>query len=128
FEATDLWSDAYLTSPAVHEALDAFWANAPGPTGVGLQDSFAAMWAQVATRVGAHPAVVGYDLLNEPTPGTDAGAVFETLIGAFAHVTGQDPQQVAADFTDPEAKFAQLGRLDDVATHRAIGDAVAPLL
>src|SRR5699024_1200051 len=36
FTATDLWSDAYLTEPALHQALDAFWANTPGPGGVGL--------------------------------------------------------------------------------------------
>lgn len=36
-EDTDLWSDAYLVSPALHEALDQFWANAPGPGGVGFR-------------------------------------------------------------------------------------------
>ncbi|NHB85500.1 hypothetical protein G7085_15165 [Tessaracoccus sp. HDW20] len=56
-------------SPALHEALDAFWANAPGPGGIGLQDRFAAMWAHVAARVAGHPALLGYDLLNEPAPG-----------------------------------------------------------
>lgn len=128
FEASDLWSDAYLASPAVHQALDAFWANAPGPGGVGLQDRFAAMWAETAARFRDHPALLGYDILNEPAPGSAAGEIFGALIGAFAEATGQDPQLVAVDFASPEAKFAQLGLLDEVATHRAIGDAVAPLL
>lgn len=128
FEATDLWSDAYLTSPAVHQALDAFWANTPGPSGIGLQDSFAAMWGHVAARFHDHPALLGYDLLNEPTPGAASEEIFQTLIGAFAHATGQAPEQVAADFMDPAAKLAQLDRLDEVSVHRAVGDAVAPLV
>jgi len=128
FTATDLWSDAYLTEPAVHQALDAFWANTPGPGGLGLQDSFAAMWARVATRLGGHPAVIGFDLLNEPAPGSPAGPIFEAVLGAFAHATGQDVQQVAADFADPEAKLAQLGRLEDETVHRQVGDAVAGLV
>lgn len=128
FEPTDLWSDAYLTSPAVHQALDAFWANAPGPGGVGLQDRFAAMWAFAATRFAHHPALIGYDILNEPTPGTAAEEIFGSLIGAFAHATGQELGQVMADFMEPEAKFAQLARLDDQAVHRGVGDHVAPLL
>lgn len=125
FPATRL---AYLASPAVHEALDAFWANAPGPGGVGLQDRFAAMWAHVAARFGRHPALIGYDLLNEPVPGSAAEHIFSALIGAFAEVTGQDPQRIAEAFASPEDKFAQLARLDDIATHRAVGDAVAPFL
>ncbi|UNK69440.1 cellulase family glycosylhydrolase [Microbacterium sp. H1-D42] len=128
FSATELWSDAYLASPAVHEALDRFWSNAGGPGGIGLQDRFAAMWAHVATRLHDHPAVVGYDLLNEPTPGSQAPETFAALIGAFATVTGQDPEQVFADFADNEAKFAQLGRLDDPEVYRAVGDAVQPLV
>lgn len=128
FQATDLWSDAYFTSPAVHQALDAFWANAPGPTGVGLQDSFAAMWAHVAERFRGHPALFGYDILNEPAPGAASQQVFDALIGAFSNATGQDPEKVAAEFTDPGLKLSQLARLDDVAVHRAIGDTLAPLL
>lgn len=128
FTATDLWSDAYLTSAALHESLDAFWANAPGPGGVGLQDRFAAMWAFVAAQLGGHPALVGYDILNEPAPGSDAPVIFETLIGTFAVVTGQDPQQVFADFNDPHAKLNQLARLEDESTYREVGDAIAPLV
>lgn len=128
FTPTELWSDAYLDSAAVQQALDAFWADAPGPGGVGLQDRFAAMWGMLADRFGSHPAVIGYDLLNEPTPGGAARTILEQLVGTFAHVTGQDPLQVAADFDDPAGRFGQLGRLDDVQVHRAIGDELAGTL
>ncbi len=128
FDATELWSDAYLTSPAVHGALDAFWDNAPGPTGVGLQDSFAAMWAHVAEKVHGHPALIGYDILNEPTPGAASQEIFGALIGAFGIATGQDPETVAAEFMHPDMRMFQLERLNDIPVHRAIGDTVAPLL
>lgn len=125
FEATDYWSDAYLASPAVHEALDAFWANAPAEDGVGLQDHLAACWGELARRFGDHPAVIGYDVLNEPAPGGAAGELFGGVLMAFAEATGQEVEQLAADFEDPERKLAQLAHLDDVAVHRAIGDALA---
>jgi len=128
FEATDRWSDAYLISPAVHGALDAFWANQPGPTGIGLQDSFAAMWAHVAQRFRDHPALIGYDIMNEPTPGTASQEVFGALTRAFATATGQDPDKVAAEFMHPDMRMSQLERLDDVAVHRAIGNTIVPLL
>ncbi|WP_040281815.1 glycoside hydrolase family 5 protein [Tessaracoccus massiliensis] len=127
FDATSLWSDAYLSSPAVHEALDAFWSNAQ-VGGRGLQDHFAEFWLAVLDAVGKEPAVVALDLFNEPVPGSALPGYFELLIGAFAELTGQDPMAVADDWADPEAKFAQLQRLDDPQLHRALGDAVAPAL
>jgi endoglycosylceramidase len=60
----------YLANLALEHALDAFWANAPGPGGVGLQARFAAAWRRVAARFRADPAVLGYELFNEPFPGT----------------------------------------------------------
>ena len=35
-----------------------------------LQDHFADAWAAVVTRFKDHPAVIGYDILNEPSPGS----------------------------------------------------------
>lgn len=128
FAATDLWSDAYLESTAVHEAYDAFWADAPGADGVGLRTRYARMWAMLARRFGTHPAVIGYDVLNEPTPGAAAGEIFAAILGEFGEATGQNPAALARDFADPEAKLAQLGHLDDPALHRRLGDAIAPLL
>ena len=86
------------------------------------------MWAHVAQRLGKHPAVAGYDLLNEPTPGSAAPEIFANLIGAFAAATGQDPQALAADFSDPQAKFSQLDHLNDEDVHRQIGDSLHPLV
>jgi endoglycosylceramidase len=60
----------YLSNPALNRAFDHFWANDPGPGGVGLQDRYAAAWRHVADRFKDNRYVLGYDLLNEPWPGT----------------------------------------------------------
>ncbi len=60
----------YLTMPALQHAFDHFWANSAGPGGVGLQDRYAAAWRHVAAYFRHTPWVLGYELLNEPWPGT----------------------------------------------------------
>jgi endoglycosylceramidase len=60
----------YLAMPALQRSFDHFWDNDPGPGGVGLQDRYAAAWRHVASRFHDNPSVLGYDLLNEPWPGT----------------------------------------------------------
>jgi endoglycosylceramidase len=60
----------YFGNPALIRAFDHFWANDPGPGGVGLQDRYAAAWAHVAARFASARHTLGFDLLNEPWPGT----------------------------------------------------------
>jgi endoglycosylceramidase len=61
----------YAVMPALWRAFDHFWANDPAPGDVaGLQDRYAAAWRHVAERFQGHPGVMGYDLLNEPWPGS----------------------------------------------------------
>ncbi len=60
----------YFGMPALNRAFDHFWANDPGPGGVGLQDRYAAAWAHVASYFSGTPRIVGMDLFNEPWPGT----------------------------------------------------------
>jgi len=59
----------YLFMPALSAAFDNFWANDTAQ-GVGLQDRYAMAWKHVAERFGENPYVVGYDLMNEPWPGS----------------------------------------------------------
>jgi len=61
------WSLNYL-SPDVMRAWDNFWDHSLHPE---LQDAYAAMWAHVAVRFREHPAVLGYDIMNEPWQGSD---------------------------------------------------------
>ena len=60
----------YLSNPALQHALDAFWSDAPGPGGIGLQARFAGAWEHVATRFKHTRSVLGYEIFNEPFPGT----------------------------------------------------------
>ena len=88
----------YFGMPALNRAFDHFWANDPGPGGVGLQDRYAAAWAHVADRFENTPKVLGFDLFNEPWPGSvwqqcanPAGCpVFDAELQAFTE------KQVAA--------------------------------
>ncbi|MCC6144190.1 MAG: cellulase family glycosylhydrolase [Candidatus Hydrogenedentes bacterium] len=74
------WSVAYSTSPAVQRAFDHFWANTPGPGGVGIQDRYASAWQHVARRFAGEAFVIGYDLMNEPFMGSPIrGAIFDVF-------------------------------------------------
>jgi len=55
----------YFFMPGLWRAYDNFWANRPGPGGVGLQDRFAAAWRHVVERLAPESAVF-YDIFNEP--------------------------------------------------------------
>lgn len=55
--------------PAVAEDFQRLWSNTPATDGVGLQDHFARAMAALASRFRNDPAVAGYDIFNEPSPG-----------------------------------------------------------
>jgi endoglycosylceramidase len=77
----------YFLNLALLRAFDNFWANSPGPGGVGLQDRYAAAWGHVATRFASAQHTLGFDLLNEPWPGTPWTTCL-TLAGCPAFDTG----------------------------------------
>lgn len=60
----------YVTNPAMQRAFDNFWTNAPGPDGVPLQEHYAAAVRAIAAAVADEPLILGYDLMNEPWPGS----------------------------------------------------------
>jgi len=60
----------YEENPALQQAFQSFWDDAAGPDGVGLQEDYTAMFSAVAKQLAGEPYVLGYDLLNEPWPGT----------------------------------------------------------
>ncbi len=80
----EVWSDAYMLSPAVQAAFDNFWADAPGPGGTGIQTRYAAMWAHVVKALGREPNVIGYDLMNEPFPGSAVSQMLPNLAASGA--------------------------------------------
>ena len=60
----------YFAMPALWRAFDHFWNNDATAAGIHLQDAYAAAWRHVATYFRGNNAVMGYDLLNEPFPGS----------------------------------------------------------
>lgn len=72
--ACQLYGESDL-DPAVAAAFDNFWHNrrVPGPRraspGPGLQDEYIGALAALARRFDPDPAVIGYELMNEPLPG-----------------------------------------------------------
>ena len=82
-----VWSDSYLISSAVHAAFDNFWANAPAPDGIGIQDHYAAAWKHVAERFKNNPTIIGYDIMNEPFEGSSIlTAQAQLLTSEFAQL------------------------------------------
>ena len=74
-----VWAAGYFWGKATQRAFDNFWNNREY-NGRGLIDYFAAMWQHVAARFADHPALFGFDMLNEPFLGSDGGKLFKKLI------------------------------------------------
>jgi endoglycosylceramidase len=60
----------YFLNPAQNHAWDAFWGNAKSPDGVGLLNHYAQTWQAVANYFKGDTGVAGYELMNEPWPGS----------------------------------------------------------
>jgi endoglycosylceramidase len=144
-----VWSDAYFTSPAVQTALDHFWLNSPAEDGLGLQDHFAAAWGTLAQSFAAEVAVIGFDLFNEPFPGSGAvesqylmfvkGA--ELLASQAAEpgssagreeigsnpIASLSPEELAQQWLDPSGRFEILHTLEDAALFAQVIDVTEPV-
>lgn len=109
------WAANEAIMPAVWAAYSNFWANVRGPGGVGLQQRFVAAWGFVAQRFRSNPAVVGYELMNEPFPGTGFQAcavqgcpAFDATLTAFyrsvtRQIRAADPSKPV--FVEPNVLF-----------------------
>lgn len=80
-----VWAESYFISKATHRAFDNFWDNK-----YGVQDDYKRMWMHVAKKFDGHPALFGFDVMNEPFMGTDGGKVFRKLVSSVVSTTITD--------------------------------------
>lgn len=60
----------YVVMPALGRAYDNFWLNRAAADGKGLQDHYAEAWRLVVEVFKDEPYMLGYNLMNEPFPGS----------------------------------------------------------
>ncbi|MFD7535900.1 cellulase family glycosylhydrolase [Streptomyces sp. NPDC059819] len=104
------WELKYI-EPGTVRAFDHFWGTRPG--GRDLRAHYAAAWAHIAARFADDPAVLGYDLMNEPFGGSVQGPAFEAgPLAALYRRTIAAIRDVDRDswiFVEPEAVSANWG-------------------
>ena len=69
----------YLEMPALNRAFDHFWLNDMAADGRTLQDAYASAWRHVAGRFADKAHVLGYNLFNEPWPGSQYPSCTSTV-------------------------------------------------
>lgn len=81
-----IWSDAYVLSEAVQKSFDNFWLNKPASDGLGIQDHYALLWKHIASRYANNTTVIGYDIMNEPFPGSSGVQSTMVLLSAYGQL------------------------------------------
>ena len=121
-----VWSDSYLISPAVQTAFDNFWKNTPASDGIGIQDHYANLWKYIAKRYANDTAIIGYDLMNEPFPGSPANNFMPLMIQAYAGIlvaSGTEvpnPEVLMEAWSVPESRAEILLTLQDTNLYKQV--------
>ncbi|MHC5372664.1 cellulase family glycosylhydrolase [Enterococcus sp. LJL120] len=126
--AGQLWSDTYQLSEGLNRAIDHFWENAPAADGIGLQDHYTEMWKFVANFFKDEENVIGFDLMNEPYPGSSGTQVRDQLIGLFMHRFQLSPEELMAKWLDDAAKQELLGTLADLDIYKQALGLLTPIV
>lgn len=80
-----VWAEGYFFSGAVHTAFQNFFDNK-----YSLLDDYVNMWKFTAQKLDGHPALFGFDVLNEPFAGKYGGKIFFKLISSLISTTLTD--------------------------------------
>ena len=128
-----IWSDSYMISEAVQTSFDNFWANKPAADGVGVQDHYVALWKHIAKRYAYNSMVIGYDLMNEPFPGSTALQFTRALLTAYGELiyslTGKvmSEQELANTWGNEESRTEALKILSTRENYSRVFDALYEL-
>jgi len=128
-----IWSDSYMLSEAVQTSFDNFWSNQPAPDGIGVQDHYAAAWRHLAERYKDNQIVIGYDLMNEPFPGSMALQATASLLNQYGKLvymeTGKvmSQEEVAAAWADEESRMEALEMLSSKESYAFVMDTLSTL-
>lgn len=76
-----VWAEGYFWGKAIHRCFDHFWAN-DIVCGKPIQEHYCDMWKYLAKEFEGYTSLFGFDIMNEPFPGTPGGKVFRKLIGS----------------------------------------------
>lgn len=96
------WGGRQLFDPQVRASYEAFYANSQG-----VRTQYLALWRRLAARFRSESAVIGYDLLNEPTRGDWASQLLPLYTDAAQMVRSMDNTKII--FVEPVAGRISLG-------------------
>lgn len=113
----DLWSDAYLISPALNRAIEHFWHN-DTVCGAGLQDHFIQMIRHTVRYFCQTPGLLGYDLWNEPYPGPAGQSALDAALQLL-------PAASESRLEDRDAKKQLIAGLTDIDFYRQMTAALS---
>jgi endoglycosylceramidase len=128
-----IWSDSYLISPAVQRAFDNFWTDKEAPDGIGIQEHYAGLWNHIASRFADNPAVIGYDIMNEPFNGSGGAAILPVILKEYATLVAEETGKVLSDdevlsiWSDEIKRIEALKFLDDPDQYSRVIDAAREL-
>ncbi|GJM29092.1 MAG: hypothetical protein DHS20C17_17270 [Cyclobacteriaceae bacterium] len=123
-----IWSDAYMLSEAVQTSFDNFWANKPAVDGIGVQDHYANLWRHLAERYKDNKAVIGFDLMNEPFPGSVAQQATPALLNQYGklvyQVTGKvlTAEELENTWANEESRMEALELLESKEAYTQVMD------
>ncbi|HEX3707545.1 MAG TPA: cellulase family glycosylhydrolase [Mycobacteriales bacterium] len=78
----------YLANPAVNHAFDTLWGNGNDIRGKPLWTDDAQILARVVGSLKSTPGVLGFEIINEPWPGTKYATCLPLVIGCPSFDTG----------------------------------------
>ncbi len=74
-----IWAEGYFFHKDIHQSFDDFWENRE-IAGRGLRDRFCDMLTFTVDYLKDCKCIIGYDIFNEPFPGTPGGKIFKSLV------------------------------------------------